>query len=128
MDRVLRGVSSLRGVIFYASAVSLFEFRTLTLWYRVGSSSCGLNNIPLVPKLRLPLLRRHFVVFLRYTCCYVPTYHGVVRAEAFLHACTIVCVFVTVCLHNLRNYSLVLFGNDALRFGIRGLLDLEFHA
>ena len=31
----------------------------MTRWHRVGSSRCSLNNIPLVSKSFLPLLRRH---------------------------------------------------------------------
>ena len=70
----------------------IHKFRMLKRWYRVGSSGCSLNNIPLVPKLRLPLLRRHFVRFSRSTFDAVPTYHGFVPAAVFLHALTTVCV------------------------------------
>ena len=61
---------------------------------RVGSHSCSLNNITLVPKLRLPLLRRHCVGFVRSTCDFVPTSYGFVRAAIFLHALVTVCVLV----------------------------------
>ena len=36
------------GVILHASAVSWSKFRILTRGYRVGSSNCGLNNVPLI--------------------------------------------------------------------------------
>ena len=61
----------LRGVIIHAT-VSLSKFRMLTRGYRAGSSVCGSEHIPLVPKLRLPLLR---------------------RAGVFLYARTVICVF-----------------------------------
>ena len=74
------------------NTVSLSKFRMLTRWYRVGSFSFGLNNIPLVLDLRLPLLRRHFVNFQRFACDLVPTFHGLVRAADFLHALAIICI------------------------------------
>ena len=40
---------------------------------RPGSCSSSLNNIPLVPKLRLPLPWRHFVRLPRSTCDFVLT-------------------------------------------------------
>ena len=65
----------------HASAVSLSKFKMLTRRYRVGCSSCGLNNVPLISELRLRLLVGHFVDFLWFTV------HGFSRAAAFL-ACT----------------------------------------
>ena len=47
----------LRRLLIQSSAVSLSKFKMLTIWYRVGSTSCILNNSPMVPKLRLPLLQ-----------------------------------------------------------------------
>ena len=52
------------------------KFRMLTSWYRTGSSSCCLDNMLLGSKLRLPLLRRLYVVFPRSTCDVVPTFNG----------------------------------------------------
>ena len=52
----------LHRLIIHSSAVSLSKFRMLTRRCRVGSSSCSLNNFPLVPKLRPPSLLRFFVV------------------------------------------------------------------
>ena len=95
------------------------KFRMLTRWYRVESSSCRLNHIPLVPKLRLPLLRRHFVGFPRFTCDCVPIFHGFVRAACTYDSLRLFPIY----LHNLRDCSSVPSGNDALRFGDLGLLD-----
>ena len=61
--------------------------------YRIGCSSCSLNNMPLVPKkIHLPWLRRHFVGLPRSPCEVVATFHGFVRAVVFLPALTTVCV------------------------------------
>ena len=113
----------LHRLIAHSSAVSSSNFRMFTRRYRVGFSGCGLNKMPLVPKLRLPLLRRHFVGFPRSTCDFVPTSHGLARAAVLLHALTMVCVFSSISLHNLRNSSFVLSGNDVSRFDNLGLLD-----
>ena len=83
----------------------------LTRWYRVGCSSCSLNIIPLVLKLRLPLVRHHFVGFPKSTCDVVPTDHGFARAAVFLDSLRRFSLY----LYNLRNSYLVPFGNDALR-------------
>ena len=40
----------------FALNLSLSKFRMLTCGYRVGSSGCGLNNVPLILELRLSLL------------------------------------------------------------------------
>ena len=56
-----------------------------------------MNNIPLVPKLRHPLLRRHVVGFPTSTCDFAPTFNGFVRVAIFLHALAIVCVFPSIC-------------------------------
>ena len=96
----------------------------LARWYRIGSSSCSLQNSPLVPNSRLPLLRRHVVTtFPRSPCDVVPTFHGFVRTALFLHALTTVGVLSSIYLHNLRNSYFVPSGNDALRFDDLGLLD-----
>ena len=58
--------------------------------YRIGSSSCSLNNIPMVPKVRLPLLRRHF-------CDVV---QGFVRAAMFLNTLVIVCIVFPIYVHH----------------------------
>ena len=85
-------------VVIHSSAARLSEFKTLTCCCFVGSCSCSLNNFPLVPELRLPLLRRHCVGVQRSTCDFVPTFHGFVRSAMFLHALTIVCVlFPSIC-------------------------------
>ena len=108
--------------MIHSGAMTLCKFRMLTRWYRGGSSSCSLNNIPLVPKLRLPSLRRQFVGFPRCTCDVVTTFHCFVRSAILLRALSIVCVFLTS-LHNLRNSHQVPSGNDASRFDDLGLLD-----
>ena len=75
------------------SAVSLSKFMTLTRCCRIGSSSCGFNNIPLVPKVRLPLLRLHRVGLPMSLWDFVPTVHGFVRAVISLHVLSKVSVF-----------------------------------
>ena len=112
----------LHQLMIHSGAMTLCKFRMLTRWYRGGSSSCSLNNIPLVPKLRLPSLRRQFVGFPRCTCDVVTTFHCFVRSAILLRALSIVCVFLTS-LHNLRNSHQVPSGNDASRFDDLGLLD-----
>ena len=108
----------------HAIAVSLSKFRMLTRWSRVGSFSCGLNNIPLVPKLRLPLQRRRYVGFMKSTCDVVPPFHGFVRAGFSCMHLVVVCVLFR--LHKLGISSYVFFGNDVSQFDIRGFLDWEF--
>ena len=88
----LAGGRPLHRLIIHLSAVSLAKFRMLTRRCRVGSSSCSLNDIPRVPKVRLSLLRRHFVGFPTSICDVVSTFHGFARAAVFLRALTIVCV------------------------------------
>ena len=95
----------------------------LMCWCRVGSFSCSLHNIPLVLQLHLPVLWRHFGVFPQPFFDFVPNFHGFVR-EAFFLACTYDCLRLYYTpLYNLRNSSVVLFGNDASRLGILALLD-----
>ena len=88
----------LHQLMIHSGAVTLCKFRMLTRWYRGGSSSCSLNNIPLVPKLRLPSLRRQFVGFPRCTCDVVSTFHCFVRV-GYLIACTFdsLCFLSPVC-------------------------------
>ena len=63
-----------------------------------------------------------FIFYLAQGFSWLALRHGEVRAAVFLHALTIVCVFHPIYLHNLRNYSMVFSGNDALRLGILHLL------
>ena len=81
-----------------------------------------MNNIPMVPKLGLPLLRRHFVGVPKFTCDVVQTSHGFVRATLVLHELTTICIY-SICTTNLRHSASVLFGSDALRLGILHFLD-----
>ena len=85
----------LREVIFHASAVSLSKSRMLTRGYRVGSSSCGLNDVPQISELRVPLLRRLVVDFLWSTCDSVPTCQWFRTCGCVLHAHTVLCVFIS---------------------------------
>ena len=108
--------------IIHSSAVSLSTFRMLTRWYRIGPSSCSLNNMPRVPKLRLPFLRRHFVGFPDHLrrCPNFPWFR---TCGDFL-----VCTYDSLCLfpiylHTLRNSYSVPSGGDASRFDDLGLLD-----
>ena len=39
--------------MIHSSAVNMSKFRMLTRWYRIDSSSCSMDNIPLVPKVHL---------------------------------------------------------------------------
>ena len=96
----------LRGMMDRASAVSLSKFRIITRGYRVGSAGCSLNILPLISKLRLPLLWRHFVHFFCGSLCdLVPAFLCVVRATVFWHALTVICVLY----HPSRMVSSVLF-------------------
>ena len=105
----------------HSSAVSLSN-KMLTCWCRVGSSSCRLNNISLVPQLRLPLLR-HGVGVARSTCDFCHNLSWFRTCDRFL-ACTCDRLHLfSSYLHNLWNYSLVLFGHDGSRLGILYLLD-----
>ena len=117
----MAGGHPLHRLILHSSAVSMSKFRMLTRWCRVGSSSCSSNTIPLVPKVRLPLLRLHFVVFrgplATVSQLFIFSY---VRLK-FLHALEIVCVF-PIYVHNVRHSCSVRTGNDASRLGILHLL------
>ena len=105
----------------HSSAVSLSN-KMLTRWCRVGSSSCSLNNISLVPQLRLPL-RRHGEGVPRSTCDFCHNLSWFRTCDRFL-ACTCDRLHLfSSYLHNFWNYSLVLFGHDASRLGILYLLD-----
>ena len=102
----------LHRLVIHSSAVSLSKFRMLTRWYRIGSSSCSLNNFPLVPNLRLSF-RRHFVDFPRSTCAFVPTFQFFRTCGYFL-ACTYDSLrLFHIYLHDLRNSNCVPSGNDA---------------
>ena len=107
----LAGGHPLHRLIIHSSVVSLSRFRMWTHWYRVGSSNCRLNNIPLVPKLRLPLQRRKVVRFPRFICDFAPTYHGWVGAAVFLHALTIVCVLLPSACTTFEVFLYCFFGN-----------------
>ena len=109
----------LRGVVFHSSAMILSKFTMLSRWYRVGSSGCSLNKITLAPRFRLPLLRRNVVGFLGSTCDVVPTSYGFVRVAVFGESLRL----YAIDLHNLRHFSLALFGNDVSWLGIVYLLD-----
>ena len=95
---------------------------TLTRCCRIGSSSCGFNNIPLVPKVRLPLLRLHRVGLPMSLRDFVTTFHGFVRAAISFHVLSKVSVF-SIYLHSVRNFSIVPSGYDALRHDGLGFLD-----
>ena len=61
----------------------------------------GLNNVPLVPELRLPFVAASFCGFLWSTYDSIPTFHCFVRAAVFLHARTVICIF-PIGLYSLR--------------------------
>ena len=60
IDRVLK-TNKTFAVAVLVKRNFLHGRRPLRRMVRVGSSSCGLKNMPLVPELCLPLLRHHFV-------------------------------------------------------------------
>ena len=102
----------LHRLTIHSSEVSLSKFRMLTGWYRVGTSSCSLNNIPLVPKLRLPLLRRHFcgVSEFHLRCCPSCPWF---RTFGYFLACTYDSLRLSpIDLHNLHIAFFVFFGSD----------------
>ena len=87
-------VAPLHRLKIHSRAVSMSKFRMLTRGFPVASSGYSLNNIPPVPKLRLPLLRRHFVGFSRSTFDFVSNLHCFERAAVFLHALMVMWCFI----------------------------------
>ena len=105
----------LRRLIIHASAVSLSKFRILPRWYRVGSSSCGLNNRQLCSQIAS--------AFAAASCCGFSGVHLRLgpnfprfRTCGHLLACTHGSLrLFSIFMHNLRTCSFVPFGSDALR-------------
>ena len=94
----------LRRLIIHASAVSWSKFRMLTRWNRVGSSGCGLHNMPAFgagSSCEFPSFVFDVLFMFQASCDYVPA-----------KSCD--CQPCPICQHNLRNLS-VLSGNDVLQ-------------
>ena len=116
----------LRRLVIHSSAASLSKFRVLTRWYRVGSSSCGLHNIPLDSQSAPAFAAASSCGFSGVHLQPCPNFPWIRTCGCFLARTYDRLRLLPIYLHNLRNYSFVLSGNDALRLDNLGLTDGEF--
>ena len=97
----------LRRMIIHASAVNLSKFRMFARWYRVGSSNCSLNNIPLVSNCSC-------------LCCGIMLWASGLNCECVHFSWFLTCTYN---LHRHRSCSSVPFGNDVSHLDKPFLLD-----